>query len=355
MPIVLTNDEVAELVTMKDCLQAVESAFRELGAGEAVSRPRSDLALPQSDPGRYYMLKTFDAALPGAGLSVVRLTSSMLQENAEEKRVQSLPLGPGGTYVGLVLLFSIQTTELVGIIHDARISVLRAGATRGVAAKYLARPDARVVGLFGSGQQAREQLMAMALVRKLERVKVFSPTKKNRERFAHEMSATLSIEVRAVEDPREVVTGSDLILTATTSLSPVFSGAWLEPGQHVSTITGAEVDDVARQKAAFIVRPSADKALQWMPLAEHNQGRTGAEWRVGQSVDPNRLVLLPDLILGLHPGRTAPDQITLFGGVGSYGPAVTYAAVGAIALQRARERGIGTELPRELFLQREYS
>jgi ornithine cyclodeaminase/alanine dehydrogenase-like protein (mu-crystallin family) len=73
-----------------------------------------------------------------------------------------------------------------------------------------------------------------------------------------------------------------------------------------------------------------------MPLAERDQGRTGAEWRVGQSVDPNRLVLLSDLILGLHPGRTAPDEITLFGGVGSYGPAITYAAVGAMVLQRAR-------------------
>jgi alanine dehydrogenase len=301
------------------------------------------------------MLKTFDAALPEVGLSVVRLTSSMLQESSQDERVQSLPLGPRGTYVGLVLLFSIQTTELVGIIHDARISALRAGATRGVAAKYLARHDARVAGLFGSGQQAREQLTAVALVRKLERVNVFSPTKKNRERFAQEMSARLAIEIRAVEDPRDVVVGADLVLTATTSLNPVFSGAWLEPGQHVSTITGAEVDDVVRERAAFIVRPSADKALQWMPRSEADQARTGAEWRVGPSVDPKRLVLLPDLILGRHPGRTNPDQITLFGGVGSYGPGISYAAVGAIALERARKRGMGTELPAELFLQREYS
>jgi alanine dehydrogenase len=355
MVLLLTNEDVVDLLAMRDCLPAMEAAFRELGEGQAVSRPRSDLIVPQDSAGRHYQLKTWDAALPGQGLAAMRITSNMMaeMESGGQRRLQAVPLAPDESYVGMVLLFSLETLELIGILQDARIQVMRAGATFGLAAKYLARSDARTVGLIGSGQQAREQLRAISLVRSLQSVRVFSPTQANRERFAREMSGELGVEIRALDDPRDVVRGADIVATTTTSLDTVLPGAWLEPGQHVSSITGTELDDEGRDRASFIVLQSAEKTLLWMPAAQQDRpmGRKGSERRV----DPERLVLLPDIVCGRHPGRTSAEQITLFGGVNSFGPGTAYAAVGAVALRRARERGLGHEIPGEWFRQKEPS
>src|ERR1051326_7026837 len=106
MPLLLSNDDVVSVLTMNDCMGAMEAAFKELGDGEAVTRSRSDLVVPQADPARHYLLKTCDAALPGVGLAAVRITSNMMQEyvGPEANRLDPLPLATGGGYVGLVLL-----------------------------------------------------------------------------------------------------------------------------------------------------------------------------------------------------------------------------------------------------------
>jgi len=355
MPLLLTNDEVTSLLSMPDCMEAMEKAFVELGNGEAVSRVRSDLIVPQPEPDRHYLLKTCDAALPGVGLAAVRVTSNMMQEvsTASVRRLDPLPLATGGRYVGLVLLFDMQKLDLVGIIHDARIQVMRAGAAHGIAAKYLAREDARVVGLLGSGQQAREQLSAIALVRPLSLVKVFSPTKANREKFAAEMSKKLDVEVVAYDDPRSVVEGSDIVAATTTSLKPVFPGEWLQPGQHVSSVRATEMDDAARERASLIILQSGETTTLHVPAKYPTDG----PWFQARDrkVSTERLATLPDIVVGRHPGRTAPEEITLLGGYASFGPGTGYSALGSVLLQRARQKQVGRELPAEWFVQSESS
>lgn len=353
MPLLLTNEDVTSVLTMADCLDPMEQAFAELGRGEAVSRPRSDLVVSQGEGGRHYQLKTCDAALPGVGLAAVRVTSNMMQELYGEngrRRLDPLPLATGGRYVGLVLLFDMQQLELVAIVQDARIQVMRAGAAYGIAAKYLARPDAEVIGLFGSGQQAREQLTAISMIRRLRRVNVFSPTRSNRERFAGEMAERLGIEVSACDEPSAVVRGADIVVSTTSSLEPVFPGAWLESGQHVSAARATEVDDVARERAALLVLQSGDPTTLLRPSAQQ-----GVRWPRSREPDPERVVPLPDIVVGRHPGRTSPRDITLLGAYESFGPGTGYSALGAVALQRARQRGIGRELPSEWFTQSESS
>jgi alanine dehydrogenase len=354
VPLLLTNDDVTAVLSMADCLDPMEQAFAELGKGLAVSRSRSDMVVLQPDPGRHYILKTCDAALPSVGLSAVRVTSNMMQEVRAEgaRRLDPLPLANGGGYVGLVFLFDMQRLNLVAIIHDARIQVMRAGAAYGVAAKYLARADAAVVGVLGSGQQAREQLTALALVRPIRRANVFSPTKANRERFAGEMSARLGFEVVASGDMEAVVTGADIVALTTSSSQPVFPGEWLRPGQHVSTVRVNEVDDVARNRASVIVLQSTESSSLLMPAAQ-----TEPDWFQGlkREPDPRCLAFLGDVVVGRHVGRTNDEQITLFGGYASFGPATGYSALGAIALERARALRIGRELPDEWFVQQESS
>jgi ornithine cyclodeaminase/alanine dehydrogenase-like protein (mu-crystallin family) len=356
MPLLLSNEDVTSVLSMADCMEPMETAFRELGEGRAVSRPRSDLVVPQADPARHYLLKTCDAALPGVGLSAVRITSNMMEEvhGQAARRLDPLPLAAGGGYVGLVLLFDMSSLELVGIIHDARIQVMRAGAAHGIAAKYLARPEAEVMGVLGSGRQAREQLSAIALVRKLRLVKVFSPTQRNRERFAREMSDRLRLEVVACDGAREVVEGSHIVAATTTSLVPLFPGDWLQPGQHVSAVRATEMDDVARERASLLVLQSAEQSLLWTPPGQKQEKGSWYQAR-NREIDTRRLALLPDIVAGRHPGRTRPDEITLLGAYASFGPGTGYSALGAVALKRARERGLGRELPAEWFIQKESS
>jgi alanine dehydrogenase len=357
VPLLLTNEEVTRVLSMADCMEPMETAFRELGDGRAVTRPRSDLVVPDADPARHYLLKTCDAALPGVGLSAVRITSNMMQEfrGEDARRVDPLPLAGGGDgYVGLVLLFDMQTLELVGIVQDARIQVMRAGAAHGIAAKYLARDDAEVMGILGSGNQAREQLCAIALVRKLRKVKVYSPTRVNLDRFVRQMSDRLGLDIVACDTPREVVKGSDIVAATTTSLVPLFPGDRLEAGQHVSAVRATEMDDVARARAALLVLQSREQSLLWTPAAASREQGSWYQAR-NREIDMSRLALLPDIVAGRHPGRTSPQQITLLGAYASFGPGTGYSALGAIALKRARERGLGRELPAEWFIQRESS
>jgi alanine dehydrogenase len=358
MALLLTNEEVTRLLSMRDCMDAMERAFLELSKGNAAGRPRSNMVIPQQEPGRQYVLKTWDAALPSVDLVGIRITSSMMQESSTPagRRLDSLPQAPGGGYVGLVLLFRISTLELVAVIQDARLQVMRAGAVYGLAAKYLARRNAGVMGVLGSGGQAREQLTAVSLVRELKHAKVYSPTKANRERFARNMSEQLGIEVIACDTPRQVVEGSDIVAAASTSLEPVLSAAWLSSGAHVTSVKAQELDEETKKRASVIAVQSDERMLLWMPAAhlDHPQYKSWLRAR-DQKIDPARLALLTDLIAGTHPGRKREDEITVFGNFDNFGLGIAYPAVGAVVIDRARKLGVGREIPAEWFTQNESS
>jgi len=356
MPLIISNEDVIRILTMEDCLTAVERAFLELGEGDAASRPRSELVVPQPEAGRHYLLKTWDAALPSIGLAATRLTSNMMQRgaNGSSQRLDPLPLAGGAGYVGLILLFEMRTLELVAIIQDARLQVMRAGATYGLAAKYLARTDAKVVGLLGSGGQAREQLTAIAAVRHLEKVQVFSPTKAHRDTFVSSMAERLGVEIIACDSPREAVRGADIVAAATSSLEPVVLGEWLEPGQHVSFAGPGKGDRLAYERASLIVVQTQEKTLRWQPARVAAQ-RPPSRIATNQEPPPRALTLLGDIVAGKHQGRRDPEQITIFGGFDSSGPGTAYAAVGALVLERARRARFGQELPGDWFIQQESS
>jgi alanine dehydrogenase len=357
MPLIISNEDVIRILTMDDCLEAVERAFLELGNGDAVSRPRSELIAPQAEAGRHYLLKTWDAALPSIGLAATRLTSNMMQrdQKGSSPRLDPLPLAGGGTgYVGLILLFDIRTLELVAIIQDARLQVMRAGATYGLAAKYLAREDAKIVGLLGSGGQAREQLAAIAAVRQLEKVRVFSPTKAHREAFASTMAERLGVEIIPCDSPNEAVSGADIVAAATSSLEPVVLGEWLEPGQHVSFAGPGKGDRHAYERASLIVVQTQEQTLRWQPAQLASQ-RPPSRAANTQEPAARELTLLGDIVARKHRGRSDPGQITIFGGFDSSGPGTAYAAIGGIVLERARRARLGHELPSDWFIQQESS
>ena len=353
MALILSNAEVEQVLDMGMCLEAMENAFLDLGQGRATNRPRTHSYTPLG-PDAFYLFKSMDGALPRYGVHAIRLSSDHLIDTTlnGKRRQEKLPKAPGGKFLGLVLLFSIDTLELLAIMQDGFLQKMRVGATSGLAAKYLSREDSRVLGLFGAGWQADAQILAHCAVRPIELVKVCSPSQQHREELCASLRGRVDAELCPVSEPREVVKGSDIVACATNSLEPVFDGAWLAPGQHVNSLQRGELDETVHDRADFIVTRAWEASQHFAP-----PGGGPTQMKMMDSFKPDwgsKLRQLGEIVAGVARGRETPDQITLFGGSGtgpSSGLGIQFAAVGALIYREARQRGLGYEVPSELFLE----
>jgi alanine dehydrogenase len=355
MTLLLSNDDVDRLLTMEDVLGSLESAYRELGEGTALNTLRVDLLVRGPKPNSVYGFKTMSGSVPGAGVAGVRLNSDIVHwpEIGRSQRRVKIPSAPGNRYVGLVLLFSTHTGEPLAIFPDGCLQRLRVGATNGLGAKYLAREDASVVALFGSGWQAATQLMAICAVRKIEKIRVFSPTAANRKAFAEEMEKTLKVEVRAVDGAEQAVKGSHIVAAATNSVDPVLMPQWIEPGMHLSTIRHSEIDGATLKKCDVLAIHHrnlavgiAQKGLETeVPEMEH--GDYGRPDLLDLGIDWNGLPELSDLAVGRGPTRRDNQQVTCF--LNPIGFGMQFAAVGARLVEKAKNAGAGKELPTDWF------
>ncbi len=239
----------------------------------------------------------------------------------------------------LVPLYEISTGALLALIEADFMGQQRTGAASGVATKYLARRDARTAAILGTGGQAKTQLEAVSLVRKLESVRVYSRDPKRREAFCAEMSARLGMRVQPAASSSEAVRGADIVNTATTSPKPVLDGRDIAVGAHLNAI-GAnhahkrELDDTAISRADLIFVDSIAQSRQEagdliLPFANHPE-----KWK---SVHE-----LHELVAGQVSGRTSETQLTLFK---SNGIASWDLAVAQTVYALAKERHLGRELP----------
>ena len=225
----------------------------------------------------------------------------------------------------------------MAIMDAGFLTAMRTGAVSGVATKYLAREDARSVGVFGAGVQARAQLVAMCEVRPIERVSVFDPWQEGRDKFAAEMSAQLSIPVEPTGDPR-VCVDNDIVVAASSSSEPIFDGAWLAPGTHINGIgshspNARELDTVTIQRAKVVPDLAAACLVEAGDLIIPIQEGAFTEDQIHAS--------LGEIVAGIKPGRESDDEITLFKSVGL---AVQDAATAAQVYDLARAAGVGVEI-----------
>jgi len=315
MALLLREADVEKLLTMPMTLELVERVHREYSTGQAIDVPRERTRLPKA------ALHILQGAVPSAGVFGYKAYTS----SREGIRF-------------LVYVFNAERGNLEAIVEANRLGMTRTGAAGGVAAKWLAREDAKVAGIFGAGWQAQGQLEALAHVRKLERVKVFSRTAEKLRKFCAKMRERLSLDVVPAATPEETVRGSDIVVTITTSATPVFDGEWLAPGAHVNaagsnSLLRQEIDETTVRRAQPVVvdsRPSALKeAGDLLPALEKGRLHVGALTEIGE------------VIAGLRPGRTSRDQITLFE---SQGMAIQDLIIAAHLMVRAREQGVGSEV-----------
>ncbi len=351
--LLLSNDEIDRLLTMAECVDVLEEAYRELAAGRATDRRRSDSFVRTSRPGALYSLKSMDGIAPAFGVGAVRINSDIVTWPTREGnlRREKVPAAPGGRWVGLVLLFSIETGEPLAIFPDGYLQRLRVGATNGLAAKHLAREDARTVGLLGSGWQAGGQVMAIRAVRPIERIRCYSTSAERREAFAREWSHRLGVEVAPVSSPEEAVRGADVVLCATNSIEHVFFERWVEAGMHLSSIKRPEIEPAAIRRAHRIVIHSRAAAPMHVMAAgvELPEASEGKGWKLLEDIDFATLPELHDLVAGTVPGRGAPEEITCF--LNNIGRGYQFAAVGGALYRKAKAAGAGRELPTEWFTQ----
>jgi alanine dehydrogenase len=243
MTLILSTEEIEQLFTLEECFKVLEPALRDLGNGNAVNMPRQDLLVPGPLDGSYHGLKTSCASLPRSGVTTMRLTSDVLTWpviGGRQRRVK-VPLATGGKYVGLVLVFSTSTGELLAIFPDGFIQAIRVGVINALSAKYMARPDSSVLGVYGSGWQARPAVLAMCKVLPVREVRIYSPTQSNRENFAGEMQRIISADIVAVSSPEEAAKRADVVALATNALDPFFPASWIRAGMHITTVRPSEM------------------------------------------------------------------------------------------------------------------
>ena len=218
--LLLTNEDVEQVLDMQSCLQALETGYQDLVRNDATYRPRADTVVTSAPTTQYadahFRFGSMEGACRSLGTYAVRMKSDV--SHTRDGRLQKYCLEPG-KYCGIVMLFSLFDASPLAIIHDGFIQHMRVGGTGGLGAKYLARPDASVVGMIGAGGMARTNLWAFSQLFPLQQVNVFSPTKANRELFAAQMSEKLGIPVVAKSTCEAVVRGAHIVATCTDSAS----------------------------------------------------------------------------------------------------------------------------------------
>src|SRR5258705_9333949 len=183
MTLILSNQDVEKLLTMGECIEVLEEVYVELSEGRGVNRRRSDCLVPSTRNDALYSLKSMDGVIPKLGIGAVRIDSDIVTwpTQGNNMRRVKVPAAPNGRYVGLVLLFSSETGEPLAILPDGVMQRIRVGATNGLAIKYLARKDAGVVGILGSGGQAGAQRRAGCAVGAVIPFRCVCPDRERRE------------------------------------------------------------------------------------------------------------------------------------------------------------------------------
>lgn len=312
----LGEDDVKQLIDMEESIKLMEQVFANLGTGTTDNAARVRVR------GEGVMLHTMSAAADYLGY--VGWKAYVTTEKGAQFHVA---------------IYDQNSAKMVALIEANYLGQMRTGAASGVATEWMARPDAAVVGVLGSGLQARTQLKAVCEVRKIQRVEVYSRREENRKLFAEEMSQWCDTEVIPVHAPDEAAAEKDIVICATTSRMPVFDGRVLDEGTHLNVVGSnfwhkSEIDAMTISRADVIVCDSIDQCRQ-----EAGDFRDAL---VEGHIDWSLMHELSDVVQGKAVGRKTAESVTLFKSVGL---AIEDVAMGVQLYQWAVEDGLGIELP----------
>jgi len=361
MALFLNNEDVKSLLTMEIAMEALESSYKQMIAGEAVCRPRIDIQIPTADPQKVYRWGTMEGG-SASGYFAIRMKSDISYETEYQgtRTLEKYCVQPG-TFCGLIFLFRVDNGEPLALINDGYLQHMRVGADSGLGVKYMAREDAQIVGMFGAGGMARSHVDSIRFARKIRKIQVFSPTKANREAYAREMEEKYGIETIPLDRPEDVYKGADILAGCTDASIPVILGRHVEPGTHVISVGGRPDDETFLKIDRFLRLGNATAPLgspeitdEFLTYAapslsrenmkkEHSHGKG-----VVRVMDARKVVYLKDILAG-QQGRLAAGDIT-YSERGNLQGAQFHAVAGRV-YELAMQRNIGKTIPTEWFLQ----
>jgi alanine dehydrogenase len=324
MTLILGRAEVEQLLTMEMTLEAVEAAFLEHGRGTTLVPERLGLFLEEYH-GVIGVMPGYMEGLRAAGVKIIC-------HHEDNPKKHDLPAS-----AGLVVYHDPTTGMPLAIMDCAYITRMRTGAATGVSVKYLARADARVLGIVGAGAQASSQVAAAAQVRDLTTVKAFDLDPAATARLLGEI-ADLGLEAQAADSPREACDGVDILITCTPARSPFIQGEWIQEGMHVSSV-GADMPHKRELHASVY-----DRADKWVTDLVDQALITG---EIADAIDAGVIsegtlhATLGEIVAGQRPGRQDEPEITIFK---STGMAIQDVAAARTVYELAREQGVGVEM-----------
>ena len=359
MTLVLSTEDAQKVLDLPSVIERLEHTYAELGSGSAVYRGRTDLFHPTqaaigADVPAAHQFKTLDGAIPSLQAASIRVTSDVVAfplVDGARRRIK-IPAAENQSWVGLVFLFSSATGELMAILQDGILQKFAVGAINAIGAKYLARKNARRVGLIGAGNQAGPQIAALCQVRDIERLSVFSPNRDEAEAFCARMRAEHDLDAWATESAEMAVRGVDIAVTATNSRKPFFPAQWLTPGMHLSCMQRDEPMDDCFAKADVCIFHTRMKEHEYVSTdfaaMEARHAFTMRDHPPG-TINWNDFPDLGELVSGHARTRSHDDEITFF--LNSTGVGAQFTAVAHLVYERAKAQGLGTLIPTSLFNQ----
>jgi ornithine cyclodeaminase/alanine dehydrogenase-like protein (mu-crystallin family) len=326
--LILTAEDVRRALPMRDTIEAMKSAYASLSDGRAVVPLRTRLPIPPHE---------------GLSLFMPAYVQTKTSEALAVKIVSLFPENPkrGLAYIqAAVLVLEADTGRALALMEGGSLTAIRTGAGSGAAIDVLARPDSRVLAVFGAGVQGRTQTDAACTVRAIETVWVFDANPEQSRKFAAEMSGRgpITREVHVAESAMQAVRNADIVCTATTSTSPVFADRDLKRGAHVSAV-GSYTPEMQEVPAETIQRARVVVDSRSATLAE--TGDLIKPIQAGLITDAHIFAELGEIVLGRKTGRQSNEEITYFKSVGV---AVQDAMAAQLALKNARIFGLGPEV-----------
>lgn len=359
--LLLGNDDISQILEIGGVMAALESAYLDIAEGRATCRPRIDIDIPTPDPEKIYRWGTMEGGST-SGYFAIRMKSDVLHwETAPDGTVTREKFcGRPGLFCGLIFLTSTETGLPLALIQDGVLQHMRVGGDGGLGVKHMARKDASVVGMLGSGGMAKTHMRAFMAVRPgIRRLQVYSPTPENRTAFGEWVEGEFGIEVQVCDTPGDIYKGAHIVAALTDATAPVLNGNLIEPGAHVINVgSGGRPDARTMERVDLYLRfgdapapsglpPFDQQFLSWR--VEGAEPKSRPKEKASGNMLPGKRVTLKELSDGTHPGRASADQIT-WSERGNLQGAQFY-SVAANAFETAREKGLGREIPDDWLLQ----
>lgn len=381
MPLYLNNNDQERSIKAIDAINAMEHMMRQFAKGDAIRRPRIDNILPTSRPDEFLCFSSMEGGSRAPGYYALRIKPDIIAwRDVYGKRRRITYSYKPGLYGGLVFLYNTDNAEFLAILNDSYVQHVRVAATAALGIKYMANPGARILGVIGSGGMARSFAEAAKAVRPIERVQAYSQNRERLEAYCAEMAGKLGCEVVACASAKDAAKDAEILSLCTNAQSPVIEAGWICPGAHVTNVLTEEVGPEAFARIDVVGLLARRTPTSLTGFVDYDFGGIRGDgmayvggqpaerrkipvWKRGGERYPNaRYVDCVNWETGEPYRRERPNLITSiatnsFGVLeGEAGPSsgtqgIQFAAVAGVIYEGARRLNLGTELPREMFLQ----